>query len=396
MHCIWPDGLPSVQDGRRALVTSRQEELPVNLRIPGPTPCPPEVLQAMSGPMINHRGPEFAAMLKRVTERLKVGFQTQNDLLILTSSGTGALEAAVVNTLSPGDEVLGVTMGYFGDRFAEIAERNGAKVTRYVIEQGQAADPEEIRRLLRAHPNTKAVLVTHNETSTGVTNDIRAIGEVVREAGPLLLVDAISSLSSIPVETDAWGLDVVLSGSQKGWMVPPGLAFVSMSERAWAANAEAKMPRYYFDLALARQYFQRGQTPATPAVSLFYALEAAFAIIEREGWPNIYERHRRIAAYTRQGLRDLGLELFADPAHASNTVTTVRLPEGVVEQEIIKTLREKYGIIIAGGQGPMTGKILRIGHLGLVSDADITAVLDALRVELAALGVSRSSVAARN
>jgi aspartate aminotransferase-like enzyme len=369
----------------------------VNLRIPGPTPCPPEVLQAMSGPMINHRGPEFAAMLQRVTERLKVGFQTQNDVLILTSSGTGALEAAVVNTLSPGDEVLGVTMGYFGDRFAEIAERNGAKVTRYVIEQGQAADPEEIRRRLRERPETKAVLVTHNETSTGVTNDIEAIARAVHESSnALILVDAISSLSSIPVETDNWGLDVVLSGSQKGWMVPPGLAFVSISERAWAANAAAKMPRYYFDLALAKSYAQRGQTPATPAVSLFYALEAAFRIIEREGWPNIYARHRRIAEYTRQGLRDLGLELFADPRHASNTVTTVRLPQGVVEQEIIKTLREKYGIIIAGGQGPMTGKILRIGHLGLVDDADITAVLDALRVELAALGVIPSSVAAGN
>ncbi len=368
----------------------------MNLRIPGPTPCPPAVLQAMSGPMINHRGPEFAAMLRRVTERLKIGFQTQNDVLILTSSGTGALEAAVVNTLSPGDEVIGVTMGYFGDRFAEIAERNGAAVTRYVVEQGQAADPEEIRRLLREHPNTKAVLVTHNETSTGVTNDIEAIGKVVRETNALLLVDAISSLSSIPVETDNWDLDVVLSGSQKGWMVPPGLAFVSMSGRAWAANAEAKMPRYYFDLAMARSYAQRGQTPATPAVSLFYALEAAFQIIEGEGWPNVYARHRRIAEYTRKGLQDLGLELFADPKHASNTVTTVRLPQGVVEQEIIKTLRDKYGIIIAGGQGPMTGKILRIGHLGLVDDADIAAVLDALRVELAALGVTPSSVAARN
>jgi aspartate aminotransferase-like enzyme len=346
--------------------------------------------------MINHRGPEFAAILKRVTERLKPAFQTNNDILTLTSSGTGALEAAVVNTLSPGDEVIGVTMGYFGDRFAEIAERYGAKVTRLVIEQGQAADPEDIRRLLREHPNTKAVLVTHNETSTGVTNDLAAIGRVVREAGPLLLVDAISSLSSLPVETDNWGLDVVLSGSQKGWMVPPGLAFVSVSERAWAANAEAKMPRYYFDLQSAKQYMQRGQTPATPAVSLFYGMDVALGILEREGWPAIYERHRLIGEYTRRGLQEMGLQLFADPKHASNTVTTVRLPDGVVEQEIIKTLREKYGIIIAGGQGPMTGKILRIGHLGYVSEADITAVLDALRVELGALGAIAPSIPVRN
>jgi aspartate aminotransferase-like enzyme len=366
----------------------------MNLRIPGPTPCPPEVLQALSGPMINHRGPEFSALLRRATEHLKPAFGTKNDVLILTSSGTGALEAAVVNTLSPGDEVLGVTMGYFGDRFAEIAERYGANVTRYVIQQGQAAEPATIAKHLRENPKIKAVLVTHNETSTGVTNDMESIGRVVREAGPLLLVDAISSLSSIPVQMDAWGLDVVLSGSQKGWMVPPGLAFVAMSERAWQANETAKMPRYYFDLKMAKQYLEKGQTPATPAVSLFYGLDVAFNTLEREGWPNVYDRHRQIGEYTRQGLREMGLDLFADPAHASNTVTTVRLPEGVVEGEILKALREKYGIVIAGGQGPMTGKILRIGHLGLVQKSDLTAVLDAIRAELQARGALPSSVTA--
>jgi aspartate aminotransferase-like enzyme len=366
----------------------------VNLRIPGPTPCPPEVLQALSGPMINHRGPEFSTLLRSCSERLKPAFGTTNDILILTSSGTGALEAAVVNTLSPGDEVLGVTIGYFGDRFAEIAERYGAKVTRYTVEHGQAADPEQIRRLLVEHPHTKAVTVTHNETSTGVTNDIEAIAKVVRDAGPLLLVDSISSLSSIPVETDRWGLDVVLSGSQKGWMVPPGLAFVAMSERAWKANAEAKMPRYYFDLAAAKQYAQRGQTPATPAISLFYGLNVAFDLLEREGWPAVYDRHRRIGEYTRKGMRDLGLQLFADPKHASNTVTTVRLPEGVVEAEVLKTLRERYGIVVAGGQGPMTGKLLRVGHLGLVQESDITALLDAVRIELKGVVSAPSSMVA--
>jgi aspartate aminotransferase-like enzyme len=366
----------------------------MNLRIPGPTPCPPEVLQALSGPMINHRGPEFAALLKNSTERMKPAFGTKSDILILTSSGTGALEAAVVNTLSPGDEVLGVTIGYFGDRFAEIAERYGAKVTRLVVEHGQAADPEDIRRLLREHPKTKAVTVTHNETSTGVTNDIEAIAKVVHETDALLLVDSISSLSSIPVEMDRWGLDVVLSGSQKGWMVPPGLAFVAMSDRAWKANAEATMPRYYFDLKMAKQYAERGQTPATPAISLFYGLDVAFGILEREGWPQVYERHHRIGEYTRQGMRDLGLQLFADPKHASNTVTTVRLPEGVVEAEILRTLRERYSIVVAGGQGPMTGKLLRVGHLGLVHEDDIRALLDALRVELKDVSMARPSVAA--
>ncbi|HTE86612.1 MAG TPA: alanine--glyoxylate aminotransferase family protein [Dehalococcoidia bacterium] len=366
----------------------------MNLRIPGPTPCPPEVLQALSGPMINHRGPEFASLLKTCTERLKPAFGTKGDILILTSSGTGALEAAVVNTLSPGDEVLGVTIGYFGDRFAEIAERYGAKVTRLVVEHGQAAEPEEIRRLLREHSNIRAVTVTHNETSTGVANDIEAIAKVVHETDALLLVDSISSLSSIPVEMDGWGLDVVLSGSQKGWMVPPGLAFVAMSDRAWKANAEANMPRYYFDLLSAKKYAERGQTPATPAISLFYGLDVAFGVIEREGWPQVYARHRDIGEYTRQGMRDLGLELFADPKHASNTVTTVRLPEGVVEAELLKTLRERYGIVVAGGQGPMTGKLLRVGHLGLVHKSDITALLDALRIELKGVASIQPSVAA--
>jgi aspartate aminotransferase-like enzyme len=367
----------------------------MNLRIPGPTPCPPEVLQALSGPMINHRGPEFAELLAHCTEHVRPAFGTSGDLLILTSSGTGGLEAAVTNTLSPGDEVIAVTMGFFGDRFAEIAERYGANVTRYTVKHGQAANPDEIRRLLREHPATKAVLVTHNETSTGVTNDLQAIASVVREAaGPLLLVDAISSLSSLPIEMDAWGLDIVLSASQKGWMVPPGLAFVAVSERAWQANATAKMPHYYFDLLSAKEYAQKGQTPATPAISLFYALKVAFGFIEREGWPAIYERHRQIGEYTRSGLRDLGLKLFADPAHASNTVTTVLLPEGVSESHLIDVLRERYGIVVAGGQGPMAGTMLRIGHLGLVQKSDITAVLDALRSELSGTAAVGSSVAA--
>jgi len=368
----------------------------MNLRIPGPTPCPPEVLQALSHPMINHRGPEFAELLARCTEHLKPAFQTSEDIMILTSSGTGAMEAAVTNTLSPGDEVLGISIGYFGERFSDIAQAYGATVLRYVVEHGQAADPEHIRRLLREHPAVKAVLVTHNETSTGVTNDLKAIAEVVREAGPLLLVDAISSLSSLPIEMDAWGLDLVLSASQKGWMVPPGLAFVGVSQRAWTAMSDARMPRYYFDLRMAKEYAAKGQTPATPAISLFFGLDVAFEFLEKEGWPAIYERHRRIGEYTRQGLRDLGLELFADPNHASNTVTTVKLPSGVSEAGILKTLRERYGIVAAGGQGTMAGTMLRIGHLGMISDGDITALLSALRIELVDSGLaSRPAAAAR-
>ncbi|MGI8551453.1 MAG: pyridoxal-phosphate-dependent aminotransferase family protein [Dehalococcoidia bacterium] len=354
----------------------------MNLRVPGPTPCPPEVLDALSRPMINHRGPEFAALLKRATEGVKPAFGTTGDVVILTSSGTGALEAAITNTLSPADEVLSLSIGYFGDRFAQIAENFGAKVTRLTVEPGHAAGPEDLRTALRDHGGVKAVLLTHNETSTGVTNDLQALAAEVREAGPLLLVDAISSLSSIPVRMDDWGLDLVLSGSQKGWMVPPGLAFVAVSERAWQAARSARMPRYYFDLRKAKESADKGQTPATPSVSLFFAMDVALDLLEREGWPAVYDRHRRVAAHLRSGLIDLGLQLFADQAYASNTVTTVRVPDGIDASALIRALREQHGIVIAGGQGALTGKILRIGHLGYVEASDMSEVLEALRTEL--------------
>jgi aspartate aminotransferase-like enzyme len=362
----------------------------VNLRIPGPTPCPPEVLAALSRPMINHRGPEFAALVRRIAPRLKPAFQTSGDVVILTTSGTGALEAAVTNTLSPGDHVLAVSIGNFGERFAAIAETFGARVTRLDFALGSAADPEQLRQALRDTPAVKAVLLTHNETSTGVTNDLQALAAVVREAGPLLLVDGISSLASIPVEMDAWGLDVVLSGSQKGWMVPPGLAFVAMSDRAWEANQSARMPRFYFDVKKARESQEKGQTPSTPAVSLYYGLDVALEMIDAEGWPAVYARHHRVAEYTRTGLRDLGLQLFADPAHASDTVTTVRMPAGIAAKDVIAALRERHGIVVADGQGPLAGSLIRIGHLGLVEEADITPVFEALRVELARLGQVRA------
>src|SRR3990172_12352257 len=225
---------------------------PLNLRIPGPTPVPADILEAVGRPMINHRGREFAALIQRVGERLKDFYQTSQDVMMLTASGTGGLEAAVVSTLSPGDKVLAVSIGAFGDRFAAIAETYGAHVTPLSYEWGQPARPEDVRAALREDPEIKAVLVTHNETSTGVTNPLEEIAGVVLEAGALLLVDAISSLGAIPLAMDDWSLDVVVTGSQKGWMVPPGLAFVAMSERAWRAYESASMPRFYFDLAKAR------------------------------------------------------------------------------------------------------------------------------------------------
>jgi aspartate aminotransferase-like enzyme len=358
----------------------------VNLRIPGPTPCPPDVLAALSKQMVDHRGPEFAAVLKNVTGGLKRAFRTDNDLLIFTCAGTGSLEAAVANTLSPGDRVLAVSIGEFGNRFANIAETFGAQVTRLSFDLGKAANPGAIDEALARDSSIYAVLITHNETSTGVTNPLQQIAEVVKRHDKLLLVDAISSMGSVPVEVDGWGLDVVLSGSQKGWMVPPGLAFMSMSPRAWQANARATMPRFYLDAKRAKESAGRGETPWTPAESLFYGMEVALQMLEREGWPQVYARHQRCADVVRDGVQAIGLSLFADPRYASNTVTAIKAPEGVSATELRKALRERHEIVVAGGRGQGAGEMFRIGHLGLVSEPEVQAVVDALRVELPQLG----------
>jgi aspartate aminotransferase-like enzyme len=340
----------------------------------------------MQHEMINHRGPEFARIIGEVTDSLKRCFRTKEDVLILTASGTGGLEAAIVNTLSPGDAVLALSVGFFGDRLAEIAQIYGATVTKLEFPAGSGVDPEAVRRHLRAQPETKAVLVTHNESSTGVTNPLREIAAVVRQTEALLIVDAVSSIVGIDVRTDEWGLDVVATASQKAWAAPPGLAMVSMSQRAWGAQKVARMPRYYWDLALAKSWLERGQTLATPAVSIVFALREALRLIDAEGLDNAIARHRRVGERARAGMRELGLELFADPAVASNTVTAVKAPPGVDGNRIVATLRDEHGIELAGGQGPFAGKIFRIGHLGWVTEADMNQVVEALRLALPQLG----------
>jgi len=358
----------------------------MNLRIPGPTPVPPEVLEAGARPMIDHRGREFAAILDRITARLKEFFHTENDVFLLTTSGTGGMEAAVVNTLSPGDRVLAISIGAFGDRFANIAETYGAEVTRLNVEWGKAVDPEDVRRALAVDGSIKAVLVTHNETSTGVTNPLEEIARVVREFDKLLLVDAVSSLGSIPLYTDDWGLDFVVTASQKGWMAPPGFAMVSVSPRAWEAYAQARMPRFYLDVGKAKDYLARGQTPWTPVVSVAYSLDLALEILAREGLENIFARHRRIGQMVRDGIKALGLELFADERFASNTVSAIKAPEGVEVKALRTLLEDEYDLVVAGGQAQLSGKIFRIGHLGLVSEEDIRATLDALGKALPRVG----------
>ena len=350
----------------------------MQLRIPGPTPCPPETLQSMSKQMINHRGKEFISIFNSITDKLKHIYQTKGDVLLLTCSGTGGLEAAIVNTLSPGDKVLAVSCGVFGDRFTDIAEQYGANVKRLSFEWGKPVDPEAINKALRAESDIKAVLVTHNETSTGITNDIAEISSVVKKYDKLLLVDAVSSLGCINLPVDDWQCDVVITGSQKGWMAPPGLAMISMSEKAWQAYANSKMPRYYWDFGKAKDYSQKGQTPWTPAISTCYALNTSLGLMLREGLPNIFARHARVAEMARNGIRSLGLTVFAQESHASNTVTAVSGGDKIDISKLIQVLRDEYDVVIAGGQRKLSGKILRIGHLGFVKEGDMKLVLEAL------------------
>lgn len=358
------------------------------LMIPGPTPVPPSVLRAHSRPMMNHRGPEFKALQDEVISGLKQVFQTKNDVFLLTCSGTGAMEAAIVNVCSPGDLVLACSIGVFGDRFAKIASAFGAQVEKMDSEWGKAIDVDRLQERLKKDGarKIKAVLVTHNESSTGVTNDVKAVAKVVREHGALLLVDAVSSLAAIDLQTDAWEVDIVASASQKALMNPPGLGFVSVSERAWKANETAKMPRFYMDIKAAKDYLDRGQTPWTPAVPQVYGLQVALQTILSEGLQASFERHRRLGQAARDGAAAMGLKLFADPAHASNTVTAIRAPQGLTPAAIRKHLLEKYSVVLAGGQQRLLEEIFRIGHMGYTSDTEILACLAALGTALNELG----------
>ena len=368
-----------------------------NLRIPGPTPIPPAVADAMARPMINHRGPEFAAMVARITTQLQHFFQTAQPVLGFPSSGSGAMEAAIVNSFSPGDAVLSVTCGAFGNRLAKIAETFGLRVTRHEVEWGRAAEPAGGAEAMSAIPDLRGVLLTHNETSTGVTNDIQALAQMIRgqSGDALILVDAVSSLGCVDLRMDEWDLDVVFTGSQKGWMVPPGLAMIAASERAWEATERATLPRFYWDFRMTRKSLEKGQTPYTPPVSIYYGLDVSLPMMRAEGREAIFARHAAAGALVRGRAQAMGLELFADPAFASNTVTAIRVPESVDAKALTKALREDEGVVIAGGQEHLDGKIIRIGHLGYFTEADLTACMDALERRLTALGYRAPTRAAQ-
>jgi aspartate aminotransferase-like enzyme len=358
------------------------------LRIPGPTPLPERVVRAASRPMIDHRGPEFAALLAEVTAGAKRAFETENDLLLLTCSGSGGLESAVANLVSPGDRVVVAICGNFGERFAGIAAGYGCDLVRLEAEWGQPVEPDDLARVLEAEPQARLVLLTHNETSTGVTNRVAELTEVAKAADRVVVVDGVSSVSSMPVEVDRLGIDVAVSASQKGWMSPPGLAFVTISERAWELSERARSPRYYFDWKAAKKQAATGSTPWTPAVSVVFAVQEGIRMLEEEGLPNVYARHRRLADATAAGLQAMGFQLYAAEGYRSATVTSALPMPGLEVSAYRRLLREKYGVVIAGGQGKMTGKLIRVGHLGAVSDGDVVQVLWAMERALEELDIA--------
>ena len=355
---------------------------------PGPTPVPPEVLSALAEPVIHHRAPRFTEILKEVVSGMKYIYQTENDIVVLAASGTGAMESAVVNLVNPGDHVLVASVGNFGERWIKLATTWGAEVTTLQYEWGTRAVPADIEAALQNDPAIKAVYVQHSETSTGVLNDIKAIGEIVAKTPAVLVVDAISGLGASDLKTDEWHVDVCVAGSQKALMVPPGLAYAAVSEKAWQLVDKCETPRFYFDWVTARKKMtgDAAQTPYTPAVSLMVAQNVAIELIREEGLQNVFERHRVLGRACREGVKALGLELFAPDDPEANSVTAVRVPEGVDGGKIGKIARDKWGVWLAGGQGPVKGKIFRFGHCGYFGHSDIVVGLSTVEMVLAELG----------
>jgi aspartate aminotransferase-like enzyme len=354
------------------------------LLTPGPTPVPSEALLAMARPIIHHRTSQFRKIFEQVNNDLKYIFNTKNDVITFTSSGTGAMEASVSCLLSPGDKAITIEGGKFGERFGLICKAYGIDNIPIKVEYGKTVKPAQIEAELKKSPDIKAVYTTLCETSTGVLSDIKAIGEVVAKTGAVLVVDVISGLGASEYNPDQWKVDVTVGGSQKGLMLPPGLAFISLSKKAWGLVEQSKCPKYYFDLKAAKKSVEKNDTPWTPAVTLVLGLRESLKLMKEEGLDNILTRHKRLAQATRKAVEAIGLEIFSEaPADA---VTAVKVPSGVDGVKLVNTMRDEYGVSVAGGQGELKGKIFRIAHLGFMEKFDVITGISCLEIVLSKMG----------
>jgi aspartate aminotransferase-like enzyme len=353
------------------------------LLTPGPTPVPPEVLAALAEPIIHHRARDYRDIYERCLARLREVYRTEHDVLLYTTSGTGGFESAVANLTSPGDRQLVLSAGSFGERWAGMVKAFGADLVHVRLDWGETPEPEDLRAVLAEAGDVRVVYLTHSETSTGVVCDVQALTAVAKEAGALVVVDAVSSLGAVPLEPDAWGIDVVVSGSQKALMCPPGLAFASVSPAALGAASRATSPRYVLDWERTRKAQAKVDAPFTPAVSIVRALDVALGLLLEEGLEAAFDRHARLGRACREGAKAMGLELFSPDEDRSAVVTAIRAPEGVEGTEVVAQLRDRFGITIANGQGELKGKIFRIGHIGWFDIFDITTALAAVELALA-------------
>ena len=353
---------------------------------PGPTPVPPEVLAAMALPIVHHRSPDFRPTYRQCLDRLKEIYRTGSEVLLYTASGTAGLESVVANLASPGDRLVVVSAGYFGERWADIARAYGCEVDQLRYKWGEAPSAEDLESRLAEAGGATAVLVTQSETSTGVVADIRALASAAKQTGALIAVDAISSLGAVPCETDEWGLDAVVSGSQKALMAPPGLCTVSVSDEAWIARERASSPRFYLDWQRTREAQETLDAAFTPAVSLIRSLDVALGLILEDGLDAAFERHVRLGRAARAGVKAMGLELFSPDEDRSAVVTAVSVPEEIDSGELVATIRDRFGITLAPGQGPLKGRIFRIGHIGYYDIFDITTALAGIELALAEMG----------
>ena len=360
----------------------------LNLMIPGPTPVPENVLSSMAKHPIGHRSGEFQKIVEKTTEQLKWLHQTTADVLTITGSGTAAMEAGIINTLSKGDQVICGENGKFGERWVKVAKAYGLDVKIVKSDWGQPLDPNQFKKLLEDDINKKikAVIVTHSETSTGVINDLKAINqEVKNHEKAITIADCVTSLGACNIPMDEWGIDVIASGSQKGYMIPPGLSFVAMSKRAWDANNQSNLPKFYLDLKQYLKTVNKNSNPFTPAINLYFALEASLKMMQKEGLNNIFTRHARHQKATQEGIKAMGLNLFTEEGFGSPAITAVE-PESLDAEVIRKTIKDDFDILLAGGQDHLKGKIFRIGHLGFVNDRDIISVISALESSLYKIG----------